>query len=79
MRFTNWNEAELQNAIRTLEEAVANGVASASYPGGGTINYTSQGNMKITLKSLYKALDKMQNNSVPRIRRVMYSSPSKGL
>lgn len=79
MRLANWNESELQNAIKTLEEAVANGVASASYPGGGTINYTSQSNMKTTLRSLYAALDKLQNKSVPRIRRVMHSSPSKGL
>ena len=79
MQFSNWTEEDLLGAIRSLEEAIAGGVASASYPGGGNINYTSQANMRSTLVELRGALKMLTTGKPPvRIRRVIHSA-RKGL
>lgn len=78
MEFRNWTIDEINGAIKTLEEAIATGVASASYPGGGTITYTSQNNMKTALRAMYSVLD-ARTDGRKRLRRVLFSSPTKGL
>jgi hypothetical protein len=76
-KFTNWSISELKDAIKTLEEAYASGVASASYPGGGNINYTSRDNMNTALRELYSAQLFLQTGQEPkRIRRVIHSFKS---
>lgn len=78
MEFRSWSTEEMNGAIRTLEEAITSGVSSASYPGGGQIQYTTQSNMRSTLRDLYVALDAREGRD-RRVRRVMHSSPGKGL
>lgn len=79
MKFSFWTEDELKGAIVALEQGLASGVSSASYPGGGTIQHTSQANMKSTLQALYTAYELKTTGDAPkRIRRVIYTS-KKGL
>ena len=78
MKYKFYTVEELQNAIKTLEEALMQGVATASYMGGGSITYVSNHQMRKTISELYKALDSKEGTAKPRIRRV-YHSVKKGL
>lgn len=76
-KFTNWSESDLLVAIRELENALASGVASASYPGGGQISYVTRDRMEDTIADLYRALEFIQTGEAPRrIRRVIHTFKS---
>lgn len=76
--FRNWKVTELEEAIKTLEEAMASGVAQASYQGGGSISYVTQGNMNEVIRRMYRALDIMSGDYTPKIKRVQFTTGSKG-
>lgn len=78
-QFADWTEAEILGAIKELETAMTLGLQSASYPGGGYMQYTPYSNMQATLGALYKARDRVQGVAPKtRIRRVIHTS-RKGL
>lgn len=78
--FDLWTDDEIRAAVKSLEQAIAEGVSSCSYPGGGTLQYVPQAQMERTLRSLYAALAARDpDNPRKPPRRLIVSTPSKGL
>jgi hypothetical protein len=77
--FRLWTRDELVTAIRALEEALASGVQSISYTGGGDVAQVAAADMTRTLQSLYDRLDEIDGTpKEPRVRHVRIR-PSKGI
>lgn len=55
--FRYWTREQCTEAILALEEGLATGVHSISYPAGGSLAYTSLSNASKLLQHLYSRLD----------------------
>lgn len=55
--FRRWTKAELEEAIRALEDGISSGAQSISYPAGGSLSYTTFENATTILDQLYSRLD----------------------
>lgn len=72
--FRMWSQAEIEQAIVALEQAIAGGVASVNYVGGGTVQYVPQAMMERTLARLYTALeDRAGTAQTKRPHRIVYT------
>lgn len=71
--FRLWTREQCTEAILALEEGIATGVASISYPAGGTLSYTSLDNAEKLLSSLYAQLDALDGKrKKPAIQMIRF-------
>lgn len=57
--FSLWTRIEVVEAIKALEEGVANGAVSIQYPNAGAIQLVSRSEATMTLRALYRRLDEL--------------------
>lgn len=58
--FRLWSKDECVQAIKALEEGIASGAQSLSYPAGGSVSYTTLENSHQILTWLYARLDEVE-------------------
>lgn len=73
--FRLWTREQCTDAILALEEGLATGAQSISYPAGGSLSYTSLQNAEKLLRALYRRLDDIEGkkpaSSVKTLRFVV--------
>lgn len=55
--FSFWTRQQCVDAILALEEGLATGAQSISYPAGGSLSYTSLANAEKLLRGLYARIE----------------------
>lgn len=55
--FSFWTRQQCVDAILALEEGLATGAQSISYPAGGSLSYTSFANAEKLLRGLYARVE----------------------
>ena len=58
--FRRWTKAELEEAIRALEDGLSSGAQSISFPAGGSLSYTNFENATNILDQLYARIDELE-------------------
>lgn len=58
--FRFWTRQQCTDAILALEEGLATGAQSISYPAGGSLSYTNFENAEKLLAALYARLDELE-------------------
>jgi hypothetical protein len=75
--FRTWSTPDLETAIRNLEQAIASGEQSVSYP-GGQVTYTTQAEMSRTLERMYATWEDRTSSKPTRVTRIMVAGAHKG-
>lgn len=77
--YRYWSDADLQEAVRALEEAKLSGAQSVACSNGQSVTYIARQNIDRVLGELYDVLDQRLGITTSKpIRRVMITYGSKG-
>jgi len=69
--FRFWTREQCTEAILALEEGLASGAQSISYPAGGSLSYTSLENAEKLLCALYGRIDDLDGRRSRKSVRVL--------